>query len=154
MNALSLRFAGPDDCRFFWEVNNDPAVRAQSVQTGPIPYESHETWYAAKLDSAVARLFVGCVGDRRVGVVRYDIQGDEAVVSVALKGAFRGRGLGKAIIAEATAAALGEETVAHVTALVRPDNPSSLRAFRACGYTEEGEREVSGVVLTVLRAAR
>ena len=50
--------AGPDDCEAVWRINNDPAARAQSVQTASIPWGDHVAWYERVLADSDQRLWV------------------------------------------------------------------------------------------------
>ena len=100
--ALIIRAAGPDDCRFYWTVNNDPTTRAVSMSTAPIPWASHATWYPARLSDPLTHLYVAEHGGVPVGVVRFDLEGEDATISVALAPEHQGKGLGRRIIAQAT----------------------------------------------------
>lgn len=144
---FGLRRATSGDARFVWEVNNEPSVRARSVDTADIPWESHAVWYERKLVDPRAVLFVGTVGGTPAGICRFDVIEREAVVGVALGSAFRGRGLGQWLIASATAELFRLQPVERVRAAIRPDNVGSLRAFAAAGYVLSGTEEQSGVAL-------
>lgn len=136
--ALIIRAAGPDDCRFYWTVNNDPTTRAVSMSTAPIPWASHATWYPARLSDPFTHLYVAEHGDVPVGVVRFDVEGEDATISVALAPEHQGKGLGRRIIAQATERTLLETSASRAVALIRPDNHGSVRAFVAAGYREDG----------------
>ena len=145
---VTIRAATADDARFYWDVNNDPSVRTQSIDTRPIPFDIHEAWFAASLESPTRRLFVAEAVDGAAGVVRFDVDGTEATISVALSPDYRGRGLGVATIrrgCEEIAARMG---LRRVIALVRPDNGPSLGAFERAGFvTQPGTVTESGVEL-------
>jgi UDP-2,4-diacetamido-2,4,6-trideoxy-beta-L-altropyranose hydrolase len=137
--TLTLRAATSADCRFYWEVNNAPSTRALSVSSAPIPWDDHTQWFESKQGDATTPLYVAETGGQRVGVVRFDLVDNEAVISVAIAEAHRGRGLGRRVIAEGTRTTLAIDGVSHVIALIRPDNIGSVRAFKAAGYLHDGE---------------
>lgn len=130
--SLTLQAATDQDSHFIWLVNNAPLTRAQSINSEPIPWASHEAWFASKLEDPTCKMWVALTHNERVGVIRFQLSGREALVSVALDEAQQGRGLGRRLIAEATALVFAETPVA--VAMIRPDNVGSIRAFEAAGY--------------------
>jgi L-amino acid N-acyltransferase YncA len=77
--TVGLRPAGREDCRLLWELRNDPETREASFKTDPIPFEDHQRWFEAKLDSAEIRIFI--VQDpsgRGIGYVRFHLEGETA----------------------------------------------------------------------------
>ena len=141
--SVILREATPEDCRFYWTVNNAPTTRAQSITTDPIPWDSHARWYPARLADPATALYVAESGGDRVGVVRFDLAGEEATISVALAPEHQGKGLGRRVIAEATQTTLALTGATRAIALIRPDNVGSVRAFEAAGYVLDG-RQAAG----------
>lgn len=144
---IRLRAAGPDDARYVWTLNNHPSVRAQSIHTGEIPWETHVKWYEDRLRRAGSRLFVALDGQTPVGVVRWDIADGEAVISIAVDAAHRGRGVGKRAIAIATGQALTQPGVRVAVALIRPDNIASQRAFVDNQFIQTGTVEVAATTM-------
>lgn len=146
-SPVIVRAATEEDCRFYWTVNNEPSTRAQSISSSPIPWETHERWYAQRLSDASTALYVAEAAGERVGVVRFDLAGDDSTISVALAPEHRGKGLGREIIACGTRTALQSGTVTRVIALIRPDNAGSVRAFLAAGYVRAEQTRANGVEL-------
>ncbi len=126
-----------EDERFYWEVNNDEGVRAQSLRPEPIPFESHQAWFRARVGEHTSRLYVVYCGEDRCGVSRLDASdvAGQMWISLAIDRAFRGRGLASTIITltAACASALG---ASMVRAHVRPTNVASARAFARAGFNE------------------
>lgn len=147
-DPIHLREANEEDCRFVWEVNNHPAVRAQSISTDPIAWDDHAAWFTRTLSRLDRRLYVGWVGRERIGVVRFDraAEPDDWVVSIALASEKRGRGLGAALL-RASREAMARRDARGIVAFIRPDNTPSLRAFTAAGYACVGRAETDGVQL-------
>jgi RimJ/RimL family protein N-acetyltransferase len=145
--ALELRPATAGDARYVWAINNHPTVRAQSVRTGDIPWETHETWFGKQLVRTDGRLLVAVEDGVPVGVARFDVEGAEAVVSIAVGVEHRGRGLGRRIVEHVTAAAFAHPGVRRAVAFTRPDNVASQRAFLGNGYRAAGDASAEGVAL-------
>ena len=146
VSPLCVVAATLEDERYYWEVNNDEAVRAQSLRTEPIPFESHQAWFRARVGQHATRLYVARLGDARCGVSRLDA-GDAPTamwISLALNGAFRGRGLASKIIALTSehAASMGAK---QVRAHVRPTNVASAKAFSRAGFVEVLRTKVNEV---------
>ncbi len=142
-----LRRASVDDARFVWEVNNHPSVRAQSVSTAPIPWESHEAWFARRIADAATLFFIATCGADPAAVVRFEVQDTEATISVAVAPTFRGHGLGSRVIASATDELARARPGTCAVALVRLGNEASLRAFARAGYLRTGSHEENGIAL-------
>ena len=81
------------------------------------------------------QLYVGRLGDRLVGVIRFDFSGEaRAEVSLYLDPALHGSGLGPRLLLAGEAAA----GAASVDATVLETNIPSQRMFTRCGYHQLG----------------
>ena len=145
--TLKLRPAGPEDCRFYWEVNNAEATRALSISSDPIPWEDHQRWFASKLSEEQATLYVALLGEESIGVIRFEAAHDEALISVALAPNKQGKGLGRRLISLGTERTLKGEHIKRVVAYIRPANHGSIRAFEAAGYTYTKSESQGGIAL-------
>ncbi|MGH2829375.1 MAG: GNAT family N-acetyltransferase [Actinomycetota bacterium] len=138
---MRLQRATAADSKGVFAWANDPVTRANSASTDPIPWESHSEWFAAKLADPNCSIFIVSDGDEPVGVVRFDVAGDEAEISVNLAPEARGRGIGSLAIRVACAEVPDETVVAYI----REENTASQKAFAAAGFTPDGRRVVRGV---------
>ncbi len=136
---LRLRQAREDDCQRLWEWANDPSVRAVSFSPEPIPWEQHVEWLKGRLHNPHCLLFIAVNSDDvPIGQVRYDLEKDEATVSITLDRRFRGQGYGSALIR------LSAQKVFHTTATtvlhayVKRGNGASVCAFEKAGYKNLG----------------
>jgi RimJ/RimL family protein N-acetyltransferase len=151
---ISLRPATAADSRRLWELRNEETARRVSFDADVIPLDDHERWLAARLTQATqatAPIFmVGAPAAESIGYVRFDAVDGELRVSVALTPAARGRGLGPLALREAVAALRAQGRRERVVALIRPDNPRSLAAFRRAGFVVAGERSVAGTMVVTM----
>lgn len=145
--TIWLRRATTNDARFVWELNNHPSVRAQSVSTASIPWESHVCWFGRRVVDPATLFLVGLSDGIEVAVVRFDIQEREATIGVAVSPTFRGRGLGAEVIAAATEELARLFPGTRAVAWIRPENAASLKAFTRAGYVRVGSGELQGVPL-------
>jgi RimJ/RimL family protein N-acetyltransferase len=91
-DSLGVRPANPDDLYQFFLWANDPDVRAQSIHGQPISFESHQNWFAGRLNSSDSHLFVMQAGNLPVGQIRFDREGNEERIDYSIDKYFRRRG--------------------------------------------------------------
>jgi RimJ/RimL family protein N-acetyltransferase len=143
--ALLVRPATEADSRTIWDWANDPATRAASFSPEPIPWERHVTWFTGKLHDPRCHLYVVTDKDQRpLGMVRYDVEDSEAVVSINLSPACRGRGLGPVALRQSADCLFDKAPVHNVIALIKPENQASVVAFERAGYRSQGQTVVNG----------
>lgn len=148
MNGVGLRIrrATQDDAKRVWEWACDPETRAMSFHSDPIPWSDHSCWYSARLaDENSLLLIAEDQGGGPVGIARFEVDGDRAVVGVTVSPIHRGKGLAARLIGMATETLFARyPDVTLVDAFIKPDNTASLRAFSRAGYVPEGTAEVEG----------
>jgi UDP-2,4-diacetamido-2,4,6-trideoxy-beta-L-altropyranose hydrolase len=135
LSGLKLRRAEESDCELFWKWANDPQARAASFRSDTISWEEHAKWFRTKLADPQAVLYT--VTDRNnlpLGEVRYQIQGERAVISISLDANFRGRGWGQKILAVAMEKVFQEFDINFIDAYVKPSNESSMKVFESAGF--------------------
>ena len=116
---------------------NAPEVRRFSRSDRPIEGDEHRRWMAAMLAAPDRLLLIGHGAGEPVGVVRYDVAGDSAEVSIYLAPGRAGRGLGGALLIAAERwLAVHRPEVATVVAEVLVDNVVSQRLFTGCGFEQ------------------
>jgi UDP-2,4-diacetamido-2,4,6-trideoxy-beta-L-altropyranose hydrolase len=152
---LELREATAGDCRLVWEWANDQETRRVSFRTEPIPWDSHVEWYRSKLADSRCRLYIAMNGAKSpVGQVRYDLEGDEAAISVSVDRRYRGLGYGGRLIRLGCDKLFETSPVRAVRAYVKEENEVSKRAFLAAGFLPEGSEQIRGSWVTRFSLAR
>ncbi|MCZ7559462.1 MAG: UDP-2,4-diacetamido-2,4,6-trideoxy-beta-L-altropyranose hydrolase [Burkholderiaceae bacterium] len=130
-----VRPATRADARDLFEWRNAPEVRRFSRSDAAIGWDDHCRWLAAVLDDPQRALLVGSAGASPAGVVRFDIDGVEAEVSIYLAPGQAGRGMGRALLDAAErwlAAHRAGVSLLGAEALAR--NDASHRLFTGCGF--------------------
>ncbi len=145
MEGVSLRPATRDDVRRVWEIANDPTVRAASISTSSIPWDSHQGWFAARLAGGQPLLMVE-IGARSVGYVRFDDTPDGTEVSIAIEPEHRG-GLGGRVLQTACRSWDAAHAGAPLLARIKTENWASRRAFLGSGFVED--RSEQGIVIAI-----
>jgi RimJ/RimL family protein N-acetyltransferase len=144
--------ANAQDRRYVWQVNNHSSVRRQSIDTDSIPWEDHVEWYADVMSDPNRLLYIVQYKGEDCGVVRFDLDREaaEAEIAIAVEKSFRGRHIGRKLIAATTSSVIEQGELTTVVAHVRPENEPSLKAFEAAGYVMEGWEQVRGVEMVRL----
>jgi RimJ/RimL family protein N-acetyltransferase len=112
-----------------------------SRNTASFPFEDHLAWLERVLQDPQRLLLIGHHDGRDIGVVRFDINGGRAEVSIFLAPGTMGAGLGRALLAAGEAKLrLKHPQVTRVDAWVNADNPRSFQLFQHNGYTHQISR--------------
>jgi len=144
-SSLKIRLAEESDCRFLWELANDPSVRAQSFSTDPIPWENHINWFNKKLNDKNTIILIALdEHDESIGMRRFDLQDDKSVLaSVIIKKEHRNKGYGTTLIEISNRFLFNNYDVEVHNAYIKPNNHSSIKAFKNVGYTNQGIKKVN-----------
>lgn len=82
--GVEVRVALPTDSEHLHRWRNHPSIRAVSRNTGLIAWEDHCRWLNVVLEDPRRKLLIGLREGESVGVVRFDIEADQAEVSIYL----------------------------------------------------------------------
>lgn len=146
MAELFLKRAEKEDCDFWLRLANDPVTRQNSFNTETIPYETHVAWFTKRLTDPDTLLYTMYEGTEKVGDVRLDILHDDpensahaegfAEISYTIAPEKRGMGFGTKIISLIVSKAKEDcPEVTKLVALVKADNPASIRVFLKNEFT-------------------
>jgi len=133
--AIELRIATPADCEDVHRWRNAEENREQAFDSKVIALDEHRRWFERVLADESVALLVGERAGEAIGVLRYDLAGGRATVSVYLVPGAHGRGYGNALIAAGTRWMREHHPqVAVLNAEIRYDNRRSIEAFANAGY--------------------
>ena len=137
---VRLRRVRAEDCERLWAWRNEELVRAMSLSSEPITWDTHRSWFSTKLADPRCLIFLGVnLEEQPVGQVRFDL--DEHVsaeVSITVGEEWRGRGYGTALLA-AGMRKIATAGVAVLHALIKPGNVASIGMFERVGFRRIGE---------------
>ena len=134
-DALLLRRVEPGDFKILWEWANDPLVRLSSFEADSIPWEDHLDWCNRKMaDTSCYFYLVSFQSGEPIGQVRFDIENQEAIISIGLALSLRGRGLGLAVLLTATALFFENSNAKKIHAFIKRTNHASMRLFELAGF--------------------
>ncbi len=142
---LNLRMAGENDSRLLFKWADDPVARAASFHSAAISWDDHVRWFAERLQDTQSVIYIGeNAAGEPVGVVRFQIKDENAVLSINVAPEFRGQGWGRDLIAFSTGSVVRTHAIRRIQAFVRPDNRASVRLFEAIGFRPAGRERVAG----------
>jgi len=133
------------DCKSFWEWANESADPSGALARKPIAWDRHMEWFRARLADPQSILYTALNrhGDP-VGMVRCQVDGTQAVLSISVGAAFRGKGNGRKMLSLATKELFQNSRVATIDAFVRSSNQPSIRLFEGAGFRKAGVEPIDG----------
>lgn len=135
-DLLTLRNAQTEDSMLLFGWINEPAVRQFSLNPAPVPLAMHTSWYQHKLSDKNCFIFIAEISKEPVGMIRFDLQNNEAIISYLLDTAYRGKGLGVYLLLKGIQKLKGASSrFKTISALVQHHNGASVRAFEKAGFT-------------------
>ncbi len=133
--AIELRSAKRSDTRNIYDWRNTAETRRHAFNPSPINFERHAQWFEDVLANPKVALLVGERNCTALGVLRYDLDGATAGISVYLVPGHAGRGLGSSLIEAGTRWLRARHPkIRRIVAEISPDNAASLGAFANAGF--------------------
>jgi len=134
-NRARIRKARQDDCELLWTWANEPGVRAMSFSTEPIPWNEHVAWFTSRLGEPACLIYLGLdENDVPIGQVRFDVEQNEAKISVSIAREHRGQGYGSLLIDLGAAEVFRRTDCLKIHAFIKPNNDGSITAFERSGF--------------------
>lgn len=136
---ITIRKAAKTDLGKLFEWRNHPYIRSMSKNTELISWENHQAWFEAVTGSQDKELLIGQIGEMPIGVVRFDLQGSDAEVSIYLipdtsNNSGQGQNL---LLASEQWLKVNRSDVSYIRASVLGGNKRSQRLFSKAGYQVE-----------------
>ena len=134
--AMTVRPATEDDAGTVWTWRNAPEIRATATNPAEIDWEDHHAWFSRQVEAPGTAMLIGMIAGAGVGVVRFDLDGDVATVSIFLAPGLQGGGRGRALL-QAGERWVGEHhpAIRRFRADVRAENAASVALFQGAGYS-------------------
>jgi RimJ/RimL family protein N-acetyltransferase len=142
LDRLNFRLATIKDAISLWELANSSAVRTNSFNSDPIPFDRHLEWFQNKLSSHNTRIWVLEYDGNVVAQVRYDhTDADTAEIDFSVASTLRGKGLGARALVLTRLPACEELRVKRLRGVVFASNLPSSRAFIKAGFKQIANAE-------------
>lgn len=129
---IKLRLAKKNDARLLFQWRNDPVAARNSLNSNPIEWHEHKSWFDASLENGNRDIFIAMLDEERpFGMIRLDwIDDEHAEVSINIDPNLRGKGLGRALLKQA----VGQFPKTCLFATIKGSNVASLIIFLASGF--------------------
>jgi RimJ/RimL family protein N-acetyltransferase len=141
---INTRIADSSDSKNIYAWRNDDLTREMSITTDHVDWTGHSKWLASSL-SDPNRFLLICesqVSNESVAMVRFDIEDNEAIVSINLSPQMRGRGLANPCLNSAIFKFSNTfPEVVTLNAEIRLVNIPSQRAFESVGFLRVKENK-------------
>lgn len=132
-HPLHLRPAIQADAETIWRWRESlPPDHFRAGPNSPLPL--HLDWFARALKDPSRHMLIA-QSEKRVALLRLDVDGTVATVSILLRPGLRGQGFGRRALAFLGPFAR-RHGITHLTADVALANTASLRLFRRAGYRQ------------------
>ena len=136
-HEITLRMAIIDDCEAIYKWRNAEETRRHIFNPEQISLDKHRIWFMESLKNPNRQILIAELHGRSVGVLRYDIDGRLAVISIYTVPGIKGYGIGTQIIRTGSKWLRRHFPDIHkIQAEVLPENIVSKKAFVNAGYTE------------------
>ena len=136
--SMSVREAVKGDSKQIFEWRNSTSVRDVSLNSAPIEWTTHCAWFESVITDSDRLLLVGETDGQSVGVVRFDITGDEANISIYLVRGQSNRGYGTELLLVAEQWLVNARPdVQILRAEVLIANGKSHKLFSGAGYSAD-----------------
>ncbi len=133
--SVSVFVAGENEMEKIFLWRNDFLVRSFSLNNDKIEFEQHRKWYKQLLEDPDRHILIGVVSNKEIGVLRLDVSGGEAEISIYLVNGMFMKGYGRALISAGEAWLIKNcPQVNSILAVILPENKVSIKLFEACGY--------------------
>lgn len=142
---IMLRKAKEEDLMVLFGLRNDPRIREQSFEEGPLEIENHKRWFLQKLRDKNSLILIIEVLNVPIGQIRLDFIEKGAETNIAIYPDHWGKGY--AIQAIQGVCKLVKERAPKLITLfahMKEGNTASLKSFVKAGFIDNGIVEYKG----------
>jgi UDP-2,4-diacetamido-2,4,6-trideoxy-beta-L-altropyranose hydrolase len=140
--SYTMRLAAAEDIDITYEWANDEATRKYAFNKDFIPFEHHKNWFLSKISSAHCMYFILTEGEKPIGSIRFDLNGQNATISYLLDPLTHGKGLGTILLKkglEMIEKLIVSTEIEIVQGYVLMENIASVKLFERFGFKVEIE---------------
>ena len=135
---VDIREACAEDSENIFRWRNHPSIRSVSRNSDLVDWQDHQKWFASVLSDTNRKLLIGTRGGEPVGVVRFDLNQDEAEVSIYLVPDGSASGLGRTLLQSSEQWLVSKRPeIREIHAYVLGENDRSRKLFTESGYQRD-----------------
>ena len=124
------------------------------VNTEPVEWEEHQSWYEGALKSSRKMLLIIHQSDDPICMIRFDLDKDRSScrVSINMNPEHRGKGLSAECLHEALESLSRDKPNLHtVFAEVKKENAKSRKCFEKCNFVDDGSFKKDGTEMLAFK---
>ncbi len=137
---MTLRPAQPEDLEKTLALRNDPAsIPYFKRKRALTPEEYFQEWGSAFENSdPYRRAMMICEPPETIGALLFELAENrrEAEVSIYVDQSHHGKGIGQEALRQGCAHAFQQYSLERITAIIHPENESSIKAFEYAGFKQ------------------
>lgn len=142
-NNISIRKVKSEDMEEVFILSNQDYVRKFSINKEKIKWDDHINWFnrVIQRDNCVFYVVVD-EKDNFLGQIRFNIENNEAIVSISLSQLITGKGLSRPLLLKSIDNLFAERKDVNILiAYVSEDNIASLKLFEKAGFSLIGNKD-------------
>lgn len=147
MKDVVLRRAEERDIPEIYEHLHRDYVKKYFTENEKREWENHKKWYKFLINSPYFLLYI--LEDSRgqfLGQLKFELDGETAILSIYLSKSIRGKGMGKAAILKGIKElTLYSGNIEIVLAYILEENEASIKTFEKSGFIFEKEEDYHGI---------
>ena len=128
---VDIRAVSMEDATTLYEWANDPVTRLNAINQEPIIWDNHIKWLSRKVGDSDNYMFIFAekLSGRKIGLVRFDSDRDEYLISYLVDKDQRGNGWGEVIMKLAIKELVKKAGKVKLKAMVKEANIASSQVF-------------------------
>ena len=136
VSKLTIKNADINDCIDIFNWRNNPESRKMFLISRKVSWDEHKEWFKNSLLNPRKVLLI-CYDEikEKVGIVRFDIENTQTLISINLNPSKRGRGLSSQCLTESIKFFVSNYNLkGRIVAIVKEENIRSIKSFKSSGF--------------------
>ncbi len=136
VSKLTIKNADTNDCIDIFNWRNNPESRKMFLITRKVSWDEHKEWFKNSLLNPRKVLLI-CYDEikEKVGIVRFDIENTQTLISINLNPLKRGRGLSSQCLTESIKFFISNYNLnGRIVAIIKEENIRSIKSFKSSGF--------------------
>lgn len=136
VSKLIIKNVDTNDCIDIFNWRNNPESRKMFLISRKVTWDEHKEWFKNSLLNPRKVLLI-CYDEikEKVGIVRFDIENTQTLISINLNPSKRGRGLSSQCLTESIKFFVSNYNLkGRIVAIVKEENIRSIKSFKSSGF--------------------